>query len=578
MIFDPANGLILLVAAALGWLLLERALLYMTYFQQEEYDTPRFLGWMWRARAVDSRTTLALLTLAAMDGLVFLALKQHPTPFTLALAAVIPALAAHQERARRRGHKKPLALTQRVRRILGVHAGLMLALVATAYPLVLQAPTGTRLDLDLSALTMAQARYDWRGLALIALMVALIQLTPLMLVVANRALAPLEAHIRAGFRREAEDRLARLNPTVIGITGSFGKTSTKHILAHILSSAAPTLATPGSVNTDMGITRIIREKLTGEHRYFIVEMGAYGPGSIARLCRLTPPDTGIITAVGPAHYERFKTLDAVARTKFELAEAVFQSGGRMVVNRSGIPADLLEDRLDQVRGDYVMVAIGPDEGGAHVTLTDHHMTPDGLNLTLIEKAGTFDTDGATHTLTLPLFGSHQAGNAAAAIALARSLGMPMAAIKAAIADMPQINHRLAVIRAAGQPTIIDDAYNSNPVGFEQALTVLDFLAHHSGGRRILITPGMVELGARHDEDHARLGHFAAGKVDLALVVTPQRIPSFVDALKAASGGATVLTFDRQQEAESWAANQWRPEDVVLFENNLPDLFESRLSL
>src|SRR5206468_12245453 len=128
----------------------------------------------------------------------------------------------------------------------------------------------------------------------------------------------------------AHSKLQRLNPVVIGVTGSYGKTSVKHILGHVLETAGPTLITPGSVNTAMGIARVIRERLQPHHRYLVVEMGAYGIGSIRRLCALTPPRLGIISAIGKAHYERFKSLDAVAQAKFELAEAAAGNGGSVV--------------------------------------------------------------------------------------------------------------------------------------------------------------------------------------------------------------------------------------------------------
>src|SRR5436190_23873194 len=151
--------------------------------------------------------------------------------------------------------------------------------------------------------------------------VVAVQLVPLALVAGNLALAPFEARVQRRYRGEALAVLQRIDPVVIAITGSYGKTSVKHILGHVLETAAPTLITPGSVNTEMGIARVIRERLGPHHRYLVVEMGAYGIGSIARLCALTPPKLGIITAIGKAHYARLKTLDAVARAKVELADA-----------------------------------------------------------------------------------------------------------------------------------------------------------------------------------------------------------------------------------------------------------------
>ena len=177
----------------------------------------------------------------------------------------------------------------------------------------------------------------------------------------------------------------------------------------------------------------------------------------------------------------------------------------------------------------------------------------------------------------PLYGKHQAGNILVAAAAARAVGLPWAAIKGALASVPQIRHRLEVSRVSGQPTIINDAYNSNPVGFAYALECLDALVE-LGGRRILITPGMVELGSKHDAEHERLGMLAAKHCDVVLVVTPERIPTFMKGLESANAGnVTVMTYDTQEKAEDWAKRNWEAGDAVLFENNLPDLYEAEFS-
>ena len=139
----------------------------------------------------------------------------------------------------------------------------------------------------------------------VILWVVAVQVIPLTLVVATWLLQPMERRIQLGFWKEAHAKLLQLKPKIIGITGSYGKTSVKHILGHILETQAATLITPGSINTPMGISRIVREKLTDRHRFFLCEMGAYGPGSIDRLCDLAPPDLGVIVSIGFAHHERF---------------------------------------------------------------------------------------------------------------------------------------------------------------------------------------------------------------------------------------------------------------------------------
>ncbi|TNE61491.1 MAG: UDP-N-acetylmuramoyl-tripeptide--D-alanyl-D-alanine ligase [Alphaproteobacteria bacterium] len=567
------------VVLALGvplivWFALERGLALMKFFQQEEYDGVRFVAWLKDNAAVDRRASLWLLAAALLGtisqtllanavGVVLNSIGYLVWPM-LVLAFVHGAL---RSRSQRGGSKKPLVLTDRVKRILMVYMGLAVGALVVCLILAGLAPRGHQygLQLDVNDIRWLSLSYDWRVVVISLLLIAFAQSLPFLLVAANKLLEPAEERVKARFRAEAIEKFTKLQPKVIAITGSFGKTSTKHILQHILSSAAPTLATPGSVNTDMGITRVIREQLTPEHQFFIVEMGAYGPGSIARLCRLTPPDVGLITAVGAAHYERFKTLETVARAKFELAEATFARGGEVVVNPDGIAPDLLAERQAAVPGRYISAGTTGD-----IRLADSRMTADGLVLTV--KDGDED-----HILKAPLYGRHQAGNIVQAAAAARAIGLPWAAIKGALASMPQIRHRLEVTRATGSPTIVNDAYNSNPVGFAAALECLDVLVE-PGGRRILVTPGMVELGARHDSDHATLGALAAKHCDIVLVVTPDRIPTFLSGLAATNDGSTtVMTYATQAEAEAWVKANWRAGDAVLFENNLPDLYEAKVS-
>jgi UDP-N-acetylmuramoyl-tripeptide--D-alanyl-D-alanine ligase len=549
----------------------ERGKTFMMIFQQEEYDDVRFLAWYKDNKAVDRRATVWLLA-AVLIGLVSqstligdLGAAAGFTAFLIwPLAAGAFIHGAMLSRANRLASKKPLVMTPRVKRIMTVYMAFAAGLYLLVLLIAVLAPKGTHyaVAVDMSGIGFASLPYNWQVVLAAILMLPYLQLPPFLLVLANKLLEPAEERVKAKFRAEAIEKFAKLQPKVVAITGSFGKTSTKHILSHILGAAAPTLATPGSVNTDMGITRVIREQLTDEHQFFIVEMGAYGPGSIARLCRLTPPDVGLITAVGAAHYERFKTLETVARAKFELAEAVFDKGGQVVVNRDGIAPELLADRLEHVPGNYRIVGAEGD-----VVITGYRMTPLGLEVTI-------DDAGESHVLKAPLFGSHQAGNVALAAASARALGLPWAAIKGALASVPQIKHRLEVSKTSGGPTLINDAYNSNPVGFKAALECLDVLVGE-GGRRILVTPGMVELGAKHDEEHANLGALAAKHCDIVLVVTPNRIPTFVEALnKANDGKVTVMTYDRQADAEEWVTSHWRAGDAVLFENNLPDLYEA----
>lgn len=553
------------------WFALERGKTLMMIFQQEEYDDVRFIAWFKDNKAFDRRASLWLLAAILVGAISHTSLTgEVGTALAFAAFLVWPFIAlafvhgALVSRSARATSKKPLVSTARVKRInlvyLLLSAGVLALITLAAY----LAPKGAHyaVQIDMDGIGFATIRYNWQLVFAAVMLLIYVQLAPALLVVANKLLEPAEERVKAGFRAEAVEKFAKLQPKVVAITGSFGKTSTKHILNHILEAAAPTLATPGSVNTDMGITRVIREQLEEKHQFFIVEMGAYGPGSIARLCRLTPPDVGLITAVGAAHYERFKTLETVARAKFELAEAVFEKQGEVVVNKDGIRSDLLNERLSAVPGRYRLV--GTD---AEIAISDYRLTPNGIEVTVHDG-------NERHTLKAPLFGRHQAGNIALAAVSAHALGLPWAAIKGALASMPQIRHRLEVSKTPGGATIINDAYNSNPVGFEAALECLDVLKAQNG-RRILVTPGMVELGEKHDEEHASLGRLAARHCDIILVVTPERIPTFLEGISTQNDGSTtVMTFARQADAEAWVNTHWQAGDVILFENNLPDLYEA----
>jgi UDP-N-acetylmuramoyl-tripeptide--D-alanyl-D-alanine ligase len=380
-------------------------------------------------------------------------------------------------------------------------------------------------------------------------------------------LAPFEARVQRRYWDEAHEKLQRLDPVVIGITGSYGKTSVKHILGHVLETAAPTLITPGSVNTAMGIARVIRERLQPHHKYFVVEMGAYGIGSIRRLCALTPPKLGIVTAIGKAHYERFKSLDAVAQAKFELAEAARDNGGTVLIAADTLefarPREFLERHRD------IVVTVGEDDA-ADLAMTALRQETDGI-------VAVVTWHGVEYELRAPLYGLHQARNVALAFAAACTLGLTPEDVVASLRSTPQIAHRLEVRRQGDGAIMIDDAYNSNPVGFASALALLDVL-RRPDGRRILVTPGMVELGSEHDAEHARIGRLAAEHVDVLVAVAPHRVAPLAEAFSDAAPQREIVSCAGFAEARFWLDKNLGGRDVVLIENDLPDLLEQKLRL
>jgi UDP-N-acetylmuramoyl-tripeptide--D-alanyl-D-alanine ligase len=512
-----------------------RLLVYLHLFQQEEYDGRRFLAWVIANRAWDRRLSLAL-------GATFVVRVIFPGVSAGIFAALVGAAClavAVLERDPRRSAKKPLAMTARARRIYGVALALAAGIGVIA-----------ALSSDLGLV--------W---------IVAVQLVPVALVGANLLLAPFEARVQTRYWREARAVLERIDPIVIAVTGSYGKTSVKHILGHVLETAGPTLITPGSVNTAMGIARVIRERLAAHHRYFVVEMGAYGIGSIERLCALTPPRIGIISAIGKAHYERFKSLDAVASAKFELALAVRDNGGTLIVASDVMefagPREFVERHPDMV------VTVGADDN-ATLAIRSLRQTPDGI-------VAHISWQSIGYELRAPLFGLHQGGNIALAFAAACTLGMTPEDVVASLRSTPQIAHRLEVKRQSGGAIVIDDAYNSNPVGFASALSLLDTL-RQPGGRRILVTPGMAELGSEHEAEHARIGRLAAAHVDVLVAVAPHRVAPLVNAFAEAAPECAIVSLPSFADAQIWLDRNLAGPDVVLLENDLPDLLEQKLRL
>jgi UDP-N-acetylmuramoyl-tripeptide--D-alanyl-D-alanine ligase len=522
------------VLVAFSLFAVRRMLTFLHIFQQEEYDGVRFPIWILRQLAFDRRATAVLLVLGIAE-LIYPAIK---IPAYIGACVALLAIAAY-ERDPRSLAKKRLVMTSRAKRIF------ILALVLTLC-------VGAGVSI-----------LSWKTLGWILP----VQIIPFMLVLANFLLQPYEARNQKKFWNEAHDKLLSLKPTVIGITGSYGKTSVKHILSHLLGTYAPTLSTPGSVNTPMGISRVVREQLGPHHNFFLCEMGAYGIGSIARLCRLAPPDLAIITAIGHAHYERFKSLESVAKAKFELAEAVLQRNGKLIVTESVLESPFARD-FWQRHQDHVVV-VGHDSS-CDCQVKEPRQSQDGIEVDVIWKDQTF----ALHS---HLYGRHHALNLAVSFAAACVLGVPPEDAANAIRSVSQISHRLEVKHEANGQILIDDAYNSNPLGFINGLQILDLLRSGSG-RRILVTPGMVELGTAHDKEHEKVGAEAGKRVDVLVAVAPQRISSLIHAYSLANANGAVIPCANFAEARNWMEKNLQPEDVVLLENDLPDLYESKLKL
>lgn len=522
----------LIVLAAYLLLELKRDLMM---FQQNSYRPSRYRGWL-----SDSKDSTSLWRLGGM-AIWFLAMSTFSSPVASLLIFIIYGASGAWTLARRK-YKKPLVWTARSRRIYSVAVLLSIAVSAAFVLFTLHAPVAIVLYLISTALLACYC------------------ISHVLIIAANYILKPVEKAITARYYNDAAARLRSMPELrVVGITGSYGKTSTKHYLYRILSEHFDTLMTPGSYNTTLGVVRTIRELLKPYNEVFIVEMGAKNRGDIKEICDLVHPSVGIITAVGPQHLESFKTIENVQAAKFELADALPADGTAIVNNDFEKIADRTVNNARCLR--YAVRAAGAD-----YQATDVRYSPDGTKFTVTGP------DGYSLPLRTRLMGECNVSDLLAAVVAARVLGVPDAKIAAAVAAIEPVEHRLSIKRTPGGITILDDAFNSNPVGSRMALEVLGAMP---GGKRIVITPGMIELGPEQYELNFQFGETISRNVDIAIVVGRYNRDAIVEGIRSTGhlNEESLHTADTFADAQNILSRIAAKGDTVLYENDLPDTFK-----
>ena len=366
---------------------------------------------------------------------------------------------------------------------------------------------------------------------------------------------PMENHINHGFFTAAQKRLAECPDLIkIGITGSYGKTSTKFALREILSQKYRVLASPASFNTPMGLSRVINEQLRAEHQVFIAEMGARHKGDIRELCQLVHPKYGMLTSVGPQHLETFGSIDNIASTKYELIDALPDDGEAFFASDGAYV-----DRLFALCGKKKFRTGGDADRKSYMWVDKLEMNQRGSQFTLM------CADGGEIRCRTKLLGRHNIQNITLAAAVARRLGLSMEEIAIGITKIQPVEHRLQLIR--GALTVIDDAFNSNPSGCQEALQVLSGFP----GRRIVVTPGMVEQGEREEELNYAFGTQMKGFADIAILVGPKHtLPIFRGMSDSGFAMGNVHVVKDLNEATTLLGQLGGAGDTVLFENDLPD--------
>ena len=506
-IFTIAVGAVFVVLNGLRWLRVA---------QREHYIAPwtTRLGWLWMVRI-----PFNLVFLVAGIALLVLSFVTATPTF---VASALVAFSGLPWGLGYRGTSAKLAWTDRLKR-LAVVFGVLVVVFAGGLGLLI-------------------------GPASIAIVMLL--LAPIM-DLALVILKPIEKRLTRKYLLSARKRLQQVAPRIVAITGSYGKTSTKAYVAHVIGGAFSTVASPASFNNLMGLSRAVNDRVVPGTEVFIAEMGVYGRGEIRELSESFPPDIAAITTIGEAHLARMGSRDVIFQAKSEITEKA-----KTVV----LPIDdpLLSGLAAKCRGEGKRVITVSTVAG-----TDADVVVDAAN-----EIVTVTQNGEQHSAPVVIPGVGHAVNLAVTVGIALALEIEFPVVAARLGALPDSAHRAEIQLAESGVAIVDDTYNSNPVGAARAVQGAAALAAERGGPLVVVTPGMVELGtvqrARNEEFAASVAEaggylFAVARTNRAALLAG-----------AAKGIHPARTYDRRTDAVRAALDQAGDRGVILYENDLPD--------
>ena len=532
-------SILLIIGLVIGCLLAGKSLIH--YFQLESYQFPGYFRTLRRnmLKAVLPGFLMMILMIATLLLTVLISRDITWIHYAADTILLIAGGWLIGKSTSVKNAKKAFVLTPRIKRFYAV------ALVVLTLILVF---VSGRIDPAGGLKTTA----DRIGIAFVIIFPALL---PLWIALSGLLAWPIEKGISELYFRDAQRILkSRKDLIRIGITGSWGKTSVKFILGTILEEKYHTLVTPASFNTPMGVTKVIRSRLEPGHRVFVAEMGARHVGDIKEMCRLVHPEIGILTSVGPQHLDTFKTLDRVIKTKYELIDALPADGRSFFADDGDICRNLYEKTTKE------KTISGLDPTYDDVWAENITYSPEGSEFDLCRK-------GERTPCHSQLLGELNIRNILLCASVAFGLGLTAEQIARGIEKIRPIEHRLQLIRNPGGMSVIDDAFNSNIRGARQAFQVLKAFPE----KRIVVTPGMVELGEKEYEMNREFGEAMADCCDRAILVGKKRSQAISEGLLA--GGfaeSNIHVVSSLDEATTLLRQIVTPGDTVLFENDLPD--------
>lgn len=535
---------------AIGLLLHEIKLLL--YYQQEEYNYIRFWKWFFPRIFNILPTSIYVISLFGISIITISHLLNSAQLIPVITFTILGGgFVVIFTKKLKEPAKKEISYTLRIRRMVLVL--FVLNIIAFVY-----------LSNKIGILTS----YNGLLFSYILLIIwgLLFLFAPIMIFFASAMLYPFEVFIQKIYLLKATRKVKKIKPIVVGITGSYGKTSTKHIIAHLLSDQKKVLATPKSYNTLMGISKVINTSLEMKHKIFIVEMGAYKIGEIEQICKLVQPQLATITAIGPQHLERFGSLDKIAEAKYEIISSL-PPGGKAIFNVDDSNTELFVERT---KNKEVILISSSRKSNVDLCADNIRSTSKGLSFEVIDNK----TD-RKYFCNTNLLGRHNVINILIALAISIELNVDIAYAIEKIKSLKPIPHRLQLIKTPEGINIIDDAYNSNPVGAKNAL---DALALFKEGKKILVTPGLIELGQSEETENHRIGKYAAKICDLVLLVgedETNRIKYIRQGL-VDNGMNTnkIIIIPTINDVFTFLNKHTSYNDTVLLLNDLPDIYSN----
>jgi len=513
---------------------------YLHMMQLEMYDNEKYSIWMTKNKDKTRTRKSSILVVAILIATLIYLIN----PYNIYIFSTIWVVAGlFSLEYTKRSSKKPLVYTDRAKRLF-IGTIVVTLIDVSLIIIIVRLISGSTYYIPITMFIMSLSIY----------------FSSYYLIIGNWVVAPIEKSINLKFYKKAYNKVRDLKDlTTIGITGSYGKTSTKFITSKILQQKYKTTNTPNSYNTPMGISKFINNDLNEEFKIFVAELGAERLGEIKEIAELVNPKIGIITSIGPCHLKTFKSIENIMKTKYELIKEL-PADGTAIFNYDN---EYVRKLADKTYRNKILYGINNKED-VDIYADNIRTTEKGSKFTIhIKEKGSVEC-------TTKILGEHNILNILAGVAAGYAMDMTLVQMSSGIERIELVEHRLQLIDPGTGVLIIDDAFNSNPDGARAALKVL---SEFKEGRKIIVTPGMIELGKIQEEENYKFGEKISKVCDYTVLVGKKQTEPIKKGLEDSGyKQENLFIVNTLDEAQDVIGKIVKPKDVVLFENDLPDTY------